>query len=124
MYLCAYGICLELGDAYVCVRVCMYVCACMCLRVCVCVYVSACVSVCVCVCLRVCLSVCVCARAREHVVHAWSHVTCARMCVRVTYVCKECGCHLPASWLILLMTSSKTKRKAMRSLFRAWGGEI
>ena len=63
-------------------------------------------------------------RMRVHVVRAWSHVTCVRTCVCVTYVCTECGCHLPASWLILLMTSSKTKRKAMRSLFRAWGGEI
>ena len=38
-----------IGNAYVSMRVCVFVCVCLCVRVCVCV----CVFVCVCVCVRV-----------------------------------------------------------------------
>ena len=59
---------------YVCVCMCMYVCACVCMCVhvyvcvCMCMYVCVCVHVCVCVCM--CVHVCVCMRVIRS---AYSH---------------------------------------------------
>ena len=79
------NICLG-GMRFVCVRVCVCICACVRARVCVCeracVYVCACMHVCVrvCACEHACVSVRACVRAYVR--------TCACMCVRAcVYSC-------------------------------------
>ena len=68
---------------YVCMRICVCVCACMhmCVFICVCVHMCVCVCVCGCACVCVCVHMCVCVRARVCVrvccVYMHVHVVCS-----------------------------------------------
>ena len=73
---------------WLCVCVCMHVCACMC----VCLYACVCLHACVCACMYACICVCACMRVCAHAcmcVHACMHVcVCMHACVRVC-VCER-----------------------------------
>ena len=85
--------CAPNARVYTCVRVYLFVCACVracmhacarvcvrtCVRACMCVYVHACVRACV----RACERACVCARVCTHTSRIHIHAQCARVCVCV-----------------------------------------